>query len=54
MTEDALRCVQPDMRCDEAGFLAAFDLNRELMHAAAAKAFGRARRDSYDLVSTDF
>jgi hypothetical protein len=32
---DALKRIQPDMRFDEAGFLHAFDLNRDLTYAAA-------------------
>ena len=54
VTESALMHVQPDMLCDEAGFLGVFDLNRDVIVAAAAKAFARGRRGSYDLVSTDF
>jgi hypothetical protein len=53
-TESALKHVQPDMPCDEAGFLGVFDLNRDLILAAAARAFARGRRGSYDLVSADF
>ena len=54
VTEDALKRVQPDMRCDEVGLLRAFDANRDLIHAAAARVYARGRRGSYDLVSTDF
>jgi len=54
VTEDALRRVQPGMRCDEAGLLRAFDANRDLIHAAAARVYARGRKGTYDLVSTDF
>ena len=54
VTEDALKRVQPSMRFDEAGLLSAFDANRSLIYAAAAKVYARGRKGSYDLVSTDF
>jgi hypothetical protein len=54
VTEDALKRVQPGMRFDEAGLLGAFDANRELIYAAAARVFARGRRGSYDLTPNDF
>jgi hypothetical protein len=54
VTEDALKCVQPDMRLDEEGLLGAFDSNRELIYKAAMKVYARGPRGSYDLVTTDF
>jgi Protein of unknown function (DUF1488) len=54
VTEDALKRVHPSMRPDEAGLLGAFDANRDLIYAAAAKVYARGRRGSYDLVSADF
>ncbi|MBI4274014.1 MAG: DUF1488 domain-containing protein [Rhizobiales bacterium] len=54
MTEDALKRVQPDMRFDEAGFLGAFDRNRDAIHRIAAKVYARGRRGSYDLIAGDF
>ena len=55
VTEDAFKRVQPGMRFDEAGLLSAFDANRDLIYAAAAKVYARrGRRGSYDLVGTDF
>jgi hypothetical protein len=54
VTEEALKRVQPDMRLGEVGALRAFDANRDLIHAAAAKVYKRGARGSYDLVSTDF
>mgnify|MGYP003694088465 CR=1 FL=1 len=54
VTEDALKRVQPDMRFDEPGLLGAFDANRALIYAAAAKVYARGRKGSYDLVDADF
>ena len=54
VTEDALKRVQPDMRLDEVGLLDAFDANRDLIHATAARVYARGRRGSYDLVGADF
>jgi hypothetical protein len=54
VSEEALKRVHPDMRFDEAGLLDAFDANREVIQAAAAKVFARGRKGSYDLVSGDF
>jgi hypothetical protein len=54
VAEDALKRIQPDMRFDEAGLLGAFDSNRELIYATAAKVYGRGHKGSYNLVSADF
>jgi hypothetical protein len=54
VNEDALKQIQPDMRFDEAGFLDAFDLNRDLIYAAAVRVYARGRKGSYDLIPTDF
>jgi hypothetical protein len=54
VTEDALKQVQPDMRFDEAGLLSAFDANRNLIYATAAKVYARGRKGSYDLHGADF
>jgi hypothetical protein len=54
VTEDALRRVQPSMAFDQDGVLRAFDVNRPLIYATAAKVYARGRKGSYDLVSTDF
>jgi len=37
VTEDALKRVQPGMRFGKAGLLSAFDANRDLIYAAAAR-----------------
>ena len=52
--EDALRRIQPDTRSDESGFLNAFDCNRDVICAAAAKLYVRGSRGSYDLVAANF
>jgi hypothetical protein len=54
VNEDALKRIQPDMLLDEAGFLSAFDMNSDLIYAAAAKVYGRGRKGSYDLMAADF
>jgi hypothetical protein len=51
---EALTRMKPDIQSDEAGFLSAFDLNRKLIYAAAAKIYERSRKGSYDLVVSDF
>ena len=52
--EDALRRIQPDARPDESGFLSAFDSNRDLICAVAAKIYVRGSRGCYDLVAANF
>ena len=54
VVEDALKRIQPDMRFDEAGLLSAFDLNRQLIYATAAKVYRRGHKGSYDLLPADF
>ena len=54
VTEDALKRVQPGMAFDQNGALPAFDVNRPLIYAAAAKVYARGHKGSYDLVSSDF
>jgi hypothetical protein len=51
---DALKRMAPDVRPDESGYLGVFDLNRELIYAAAAKVYARGRRGSYDIQAADF
>jgi hypothetical protein len=53
VTEDALRQLQPDMRFDEVGLLRAFDANRDLICATAAKVYARGHKGSYDIVAAD-
>ena len=52
--EDALRRIQPDARPDASGFLNAFDSNRDVICAVAAKVYVRGSRGSYDLVAENF
>jgi Protein of unknown function (DUF1488) len=54
INEEALRRIQPDTRPDESGFLKAFDSNRDLICAAAARIYVRGSRGSYELVATNF
>jgi hypothetical protein len=54
ITEYALTKLQPDANLDEAGFLSAFDANRDLIIAAAAKKYRRNSKGSYELVAADF
>jgi Protein of unknown function (DUF1488) len=54
VTEDALKRVQPHIRLDEAGLLGAFESNRDLICATAAKVYARGHKGSYDLVGSDF
>jgi hypothetical protein len=54
INEDALTRIQPDADPDETGFLNAFDCNRDLICAAAARLYVRGRRGSYDLVAANF
>jgi hypothetical protein len=54
ISEDALTRIQPDARPDESGFLDAFDSNRDLICAAAARIYVRGSRGSYDLVAANF
>jgi len=51
---DALKQLKPDMRFEEVGLLSAFDSNRKLIYATAAKVYGRRRKGSYDLIAADF
>ncbi len=45
VNEGALKSIQPEMPCDEAGLLGAFDSHRALIHATAAKSIGADERD---------
>jgi len=54
VNEDALRRLKPDTERDEASLLLAFDTNRQLIQAAATKAYTRSRKGSYELAVTDF
>ena len=53
VTVDALRRLQPNLSFDEDDLLRAFDVNRERIHAIAARVYARGRRGSYDLLAAD-
>jgi uncharacterized protein DUF1488 len=52
--EDALKRIEPAACAHESGFLAAFDSNRDLICAAAARLYVRGSKGSYDLVAANF
>ena len=54
VTEEALKRLQPNAPRDETGLLLAFDANRALIYAAAARAYKRERKGSYELAAADF
>jgi hypothetical protein len=54
VNEDALRRIDPDVHADESGFLKAFDSNRDLICAAAAKVYVRGGKNFYDLHASNF
>jgi hypothetical protein len=54
VNEDALTTIQPGTSLDEVGFLSAFDANRDLICAAAARIYVRGKKGSYDLGAGDF
>ena len=54
ISADALKRIQPSLRCDEDGIVGAFDANRDVIEDAAAKIYARGRRGSYELGPTDF
>lgn len=51
---DALCSFGSDKPSDEPGLLTAFDANRDAICAAAAKAYRRGNKGSYDLAASDF
>jgi Protein of unknown function (DUF1488) len=51
---EALRKLNPGIRSDETALLGAFDSNRELICAIAARKYKRGNKGSYDLVAADF
>jgi len=54
VTEDLLKRLRPNMQFNETSLLAAFDLNRDLVEAAATKVYVRGLKGSYDLLIADF
>jgi len=54
VNEDALKRIEPTMQPSESGLLNAFDSHRDVIYAAAAKAYRRGRKGSYELTPADF
>jgi hypothetical protein len=54
VSEDALKRIQPNLQPDEAGVLQAFDTNRDLIYATAAKLYAGGPKGSYHLDATNF
>ena len=54
IAEDALKRLQPGAAVDQISALRAFDNNRPLIYATAAKVYARGHKGSYELVSSDF
>jgi hypothetical protein len=54
VTAEALRRLQPCSGTDARSLLKAFDINRDLICATAAKIYARGSRGSYELVVSDF
>ena len=52
--EGALKRIEPGAHSNESGFLNAFDSNRDLICATAARKYVRGSRGSYDLLVGDF
>jgi Protein of unknown function (DUF1488) len=50
---EALSRIDPAATADEPGMLGAFDLNRDLIFAAAGRAYARGKRGSYTLSAAD-
>lgn len=51
---DALRRLAPGTPSDEDQLLNAFDSNRDVICAAAAKVYARGNKGSYELTASDF
>jgi len=54
VNEDALKRIEPTMQPSESGLLNAFDSHGDVIYAAAAKAYRRGRKGSYELTPADF
>lgn len=54
VSADALKQIQPNLQPDEAGLLRAFDINRDLICAIAAKVYACGRKGSYELNVANF
>jgi hypothetical protein len=54
VNEDALKRIEPTMQPSESALLSAFDSHRDVIYAAATKAYRRGRKGSYELTPADF
>jgi hypothetical protein len=54
VNEDALKRIEPSAQSNESGLLRAFDSHRDLIYAAATKAYRRDPKGSYELTPADF
>jgi hypothetical protein len=54
VTTEALQRIQPNMNPDESGFLGAFDKNRDLIYATAARIYAGGSKGSYNIDASDF
>jgi hypothetical protein len=54
VNEESLKHIEPSAQPSESGLLNVFDLHRDLIYAAAAKAYRRGRKGSYELTLADF
>jgi Protein of unknown function (DUF1488) len=54
VNEDALKRIEPTMQPSESAPLSAFDSHRDVIYAAATKAYRRGRKGSYELTPADF
>ena len=54
VTEEALRLLEPKTQLDEVSLLLVFDTHLTAIYAAAAKAYQRGRKGSYELGAIDF
>jgi hypothetical protein len=54
VAEDLLKRHSRTCRFNETSLLGAFDLNRDVVEAAAIKVYALAHKDGYDLLMVDF
>jgi hypothetical protein len=54
VNEDALKRLEPRSQPTESELLRAFDSHRDLIYAAAARAYRRGRKGSYELTLAEF
>jgi hypothetical protein len=54
VTEEALKRIEPNTRCDENDMLRAFDSNRAAIYKVATKVYSHGRTGSYELTAKSF